>query len=83
MATCLVTGNLEQIAWSKMKAMNLFDLFTPFPFGGFGSDYCSGNFDESWKDRSELIKIAFDRAQKIKNSYFHLMIIFKYIIFII
>lgn len=26
--------------------------------GGFGSDFCSGNTDEMWHDRAELIRIA-------------------------
>ena len=43
MVTCLVTGNLEPIGWGKMRALGLQPLFTPPPFGGFGSDFCSGN----------------------------------------
>lgn len=31
-------------------------------FGGFGSDYCSGNTEESWKDRGELVSIARKKA---------------------
>ena len=38
------------------------DLFSQPPFGGFGSDYCSGNTAESWKDRAELVCIAAKRA---------------------
>lgn len=41
--TCLVTGNLEPIGWGKMEALGLAPLFTQPPFGGFGSDFCSGN----------------------------------------
>lgn len=41
--TCLVTGNLEPIGWGKMEALGLATLFTQPPFGGFGSDFCSGN----------------------------------------
>lgn len=48
-----------------MEAIGIKDLFTQEPFGGFGSDYCSGNTAESWRDRSELIKIATKRAEKI------------------
>ena len=36
---CLVTGNLEPIAWHKMAALRLSHLFTPPCFGGFGSDH--------------------------------------------
>lgn len=65
MATCLVTGNLQPIGWGKMQALGIHDLFTPSPFGGFGSDYCSGNFKESWRDRSELIRIAGKKAHSL------------------
>jgi phosphoglycolate phosphatase len=41
--TCLVTGNLQPIGWGKMAALGLKDLFSQPPFGGFGSDFCSGN----------------------------------------
>jgi len=73
--TCLVTGNLEPIAWGKMRALGLESLFTQPPFGGFGSDFCSGNHQESWKDRMELVSIAADRAEKLRpegiTSRFH------------
>ena len=32
-------------------------------FGGFGSDHCSGNTLESWRDREELVRIAASRAR--------------------
>jgi phosphoglycolate phosphatase-like HAD superfamily hydrolase len=48
----LVTGNLEKIAHAKLEKIGI-DGF--FQFGGFGSDHI---------DRSELIKIAFQRAKK-------------------
>ena len=32
-------------------------------FGGFGSDHCSGNTLESWRDREELVRIAAARAR--------------------
>lgn len=64
-ATCLVTGNLEPIGWGKMEAVGLLDLFSPSPFGGFGSDFCSGNTEESWRDRAELIRIAATRASNL------------------
>lgn len=56
--TCLVTGNLEPIGWAKMRALGVEDLFSAPRFGGFGSDYCSGNVEETWKDRAELVRIA-------------------------
>lgn len=31
-------------------------------FGGFGSDHCSGNTEDSWKDRAELVRIAAQKA---------------------
>jgi phosphoglycolate phosphatase-like HAD superfamily hydrolase len=62
---CLCTGNLEPIAWEKMANLGIKDLFTEPFFGGFGSDFCSGNTEESWKDRSELIKIAAARAAEL------------------
>eukprot|EP00210_Caulerpa_lentillifera_P009707 g9259.t3 len=67
-ATCLVTGNLQPIGWGKMQALGLHDLFTPSPFGGFGSDFCSGNFHESWKDRAKLIEIANEKAMSLIGS---------------
>ena len=48
----LVTGNLEKIAWIKLKKIGI-DRF--FEFGGFGSDHI---------DRADLVKIAIQRAQK-------------------
>ena len=61
-AVGLVTGNLEPIAWAKMEALGIKDLFTEPRFGGFGSDYCSGNTSETWRDRAELVRIAAKRA---------------------
>lgn len=60
--TCLVTGNLEPIGWGKMEALGLFPLFTEPVFGGFGSDHCSGNTEESWRDRAELVRVAYKKA---------------------
>ena len=65
---CLCTGNLEPIAWEKMGNLGIKDLFTEPFFGGFGSDFCSGNTEESWKDRSELIKIAAARAEDLVGA---------------
>ena len=33
-------------------------------FGGFGSDLCSGNVEESWRDRSEFVRLSADRARE-------------------
>ncbi len=63
--TCLVTGNLQPIGWGKMDALGLLPYFTEPRFGGFGSDYCSGNHRESWKDRAELVRVAAKRAQEV------------------
>mmetsp|Transcript_30995 Transcript_30995/g.55480 ORF Transcript_30995/g.55480 Transcript_30995/m.55480 type:complete len:138 (-) Transcript_30995:199-612(-) len=63
--TCLVTGNLEPIGWGKMRAIGLADLFSTPNFGGFGSDYCSGNTTEMWRDRGEMIRIAGKKADEL------------------
>ncbi|KAG2500409.1 hypothetical protein HYH03_001980 [Edaphochlamys debaryana] len=64
-ATCLVTGNLEPIGWGKMEKLGVLDLFTAPRFGGFGSDFCSGNTAESWKDRAELVRLAAAKCEKL------------------
>lgn len=61
-ATCLVTGNLEPIGWAKMRALGIAHLFTEPNFGGFGSDFCSGDTEFMWKDRCEFVKIASKRC---------------------
>jgi phosphoglycolate phosphatase len=58
----LVTGNLEPIGWAKMEALGIKELFSEPCFGGFGSDICSGNLEEVWRDRGEMITIAHKRA---------------------
>jgi phosphoglycolate phosphatase len=58
----LVTGNLEPIAWSKMEALGIKELFTQPCFGGFGSDFCSGDIVDMWKDRAEMILVANRKA---------------------
>ena len=63
--TCLVTGNLTYIGWAKMDALGVKDLFTSPHFGGFGSDFCSGNLTDTWKDRAELVRIAAKKASEI------------------
>lgn len=63
-AVCLVTGNLQPIGWAKMEALGIKSFFTEPFFGGFGSDYCSGNTEESWKDRAELVRIAAERCSE-------------------
>ena len=65
-ATCLVTGNLEPclIGWAKMEALGIAHLFSQPAFGGFGSDFCSGNTEEMWHDRAELVRVAAERCSK-------------------
>ncbi len=46
----LITGNLEPVAWGKLKSINI-DQY--FKLGGFGSDSI---------DRTELVKIAVKKA---------------------
>ena len=58
----LVTGNLQVIGWGKMEALGIAADFSQPLFGGFGSDYCSGNTAETWRDRGELVRIAGKRA---------------------
>lgn len=41
-----------------MQYLGLKELFTEPHFGGFGTDFCSGNAEESWKDRAEFVNIA-------------------------
>lgn len=67
----LVTGNLEPIGWAKMRALGIEHLFSDPQFGGFGSDYCSGNCAEMWHDRCELIKIAERKAGGGFTSRYH------------
>lgn len=65
-AVCLVTGNLQPIGWAKMEALGIKHLFTQPCFGGFGSDYCSGNTEGmGWRDRAELVRIAAQRCQEL------------------
>lgn len=73
MSTCLVTGNLQPIGWGKMEALGIKHLFSPEPFGGFGSDFCSGNTAESWKDRSELVRVATKKATSITGGILQLV----------
>lgn len=49
----LVTGNLEPIAWTKMRRLGIHRHFTSPGVGGFGSDHTL---------RGELVKIAADRC---------------------
>lgn len=58
-AVCLVTGNLQPIGWAKMEALGIKDFFTTPFFGGFGSDFCSGDTaGMGWRDRAELVRTA-------------------------
>lgn len=52
----LVTGNLEPIAWAKMKQLGIDKLFQREVRGGFGSDH---------EQRSALVSIAHERAKSI------------------
>ena len=52
----LVTGNLQPIAWAKMRGLGIEAHFTVPRVGGFGSDH--------W-DRNELVKTALRRAQEL------------------
>ncbi|WIA15404.1 hypothetical protein OEZ85_002060 [Tetradesmus obliquus] len=63
-ASCLVTGNLEPIGWGKMAALGIESLFSKPLFGGFGSDFCSGNTQEMWRDRAEFVRLAGQRAEQ-------------------
>ncbi|GLC33412.1 hypothetical protein PLESTM_000068400 [Pleodorina starrii] len=63
-ATCLVTGNLEPIGWGKMERLGIMDLFSAPRFGGFGSDFCSGNTAETWRDRGEFVRIAARKCEE-------------------
>jgi|AntAceMinimDraft_11_1070367.scaffolds.fasta_scaffold62875_1 hypothetical protein len=49
----LVTGNLEPIAWTKMRRLGIYQHFTAPGIGGFGSDHTL---------RGELVKIAVSQA---------------------
>jgi phosphoglycolate phosphatase-like HAD superfamily hydrolase len=66
---CLVTGNMQPIGWAKMEALGIRHLFTQPPFGGFGSDFCSGDVPadivDSWRDRAELVRVAARRAEEL------------------
>ena len=57
----LVTGNLEPIGWGKMKALGIQHLFSQPLWGGFGSDFCSGDTGEPWRDRGEMVRLARQR----------------------
>ena len=50
------TGNLEPAAWQKLKRGKILEFFE---FGGFGSDS---------RERSEIVQIAIDRAEKLSGE---------------
>ena len=52
----VATGNLEPAGWLKLKRGNIRNFFT---FGGFSSDS---------RNRTEIVRIAIDRAQKILGN---------------
>eukprot|EP01038_Epipyxis_sp_PR26KG_P010524 gene10524-14139_t len=83
----LVTGNVEGIARKKMRATGIlqtkalsrkshlqtWNTENDASFlGGFGSDYCSGDIENSamiYRDRGEQIVIAYNRAKSLlKNN---------------
>eukprot|EP00929_Paragymnodinium_shiwhaense_P087017 TRINITY_DN47349_c0_g1_i1.p2 TRINITY_DN47349_c0_g1~~TRINITY_DN47349_c0_g1_i1.p2 ORF type:complete len:268 (+),score=71.14 TRINITY_DN47349_c0_g1_i1:172-975(+) len=68
----LVTGNVEAIAWGKMKSVGL-EVGTHFSepaFGGFGSCVATSGTDEDAKvrDRGEQIKLAMQRGKEAFGS---------------
>jgi len=54
--TGIVTGNIEDIAWIKLKKAKFEDYFN---FGGFGNEGCQ---------RSTILQLAIKRAEKIYNK---------------
>ncbi len=52
----IVTGNIEDIAWLKLKKARFDDYFS---FGGFGDEGC---------ERSTILKLAIQRAEKIHGK---------------
>lgn len=52
----LVTGNLEPIAWAKMRGLGIAHFFSVPRVGGFGSDHA---------DRDVLVTTALQRAQQL------------------
>ena len=60
----LVTGNVAEIAWLKMEAVGIESLFSQPRFGGFGSEFCSGDHSVAGKaaDRAELVLQARAKA---------------------
>ncbi|XP_057528347.1 uncharacterized protein LOC130807223 isoform X2 [Amaranthus tricolor] len=60
-----VTGNLEDIAWMKMKGLGIEEYFSVPHIGGFGSDHI---------DRGHLVRIAAERAEKLFPGNFDLRV---------
>mmetsp|Transcript_145 Transcript_145/g.236 ORF Transcript_145/g.236 Transcript_145/m.236 type:complete len:308 (-) Transcript_145:43-966(-) len=60
----LATGNLEGIAWAKLRATDLLQYFPEPRVGGFSTDFCSGRLDDAAKskDRAELCNAARRKA---------------------
>jgi len=64
--SCLVTGNLEQIAWRKMRGLGIEALFSKPHFGGFGSEH---------RERAKLVAAAADKCARLHaqpGTRFHL-----------
>mmetsp|Transcript_9079 Transcript_9079/g.11815 ORF Transcript_9079/g.11815 Transcript_9079/m.11815 type:complete len:302 (-) Transcript_9079:462-1367(-) len=61
----LATGNLEGIAWAKLRSTDLIQYFSEPRFGGFSTDFCSGGLHDKSKgnDRAKLVSIAKQKAE--------------------
>lgn len=51
-----------------MEALGILDVFSQPRFGGFGSDFCSGNTEELWRDRAEMIRIAQQKCRGVPQQ---------------
>lgn len=51
-----------------MEALGILGLFSNPYFGGFGSDFCSGDTVDTWKDRAELVRIAARRCDELHGE---------------
>lgn len=60
------TGLVRSVYWCVVRKVlhvqSIIVHVTAPAFGGFGSDHCSGNTEESWRDRAELVRIAAHKA---------------------
>lgn len=51
-----------------MERLGILDLFSTPRFGGFGSDFCSGNTEESWRDRGEFVRRAAEKCAALHGA---------------